>query len=93
MIKTKENLRDVQQTSGADVQLNGASIGFNSDSQYNVFQRDGDLVFFRNINGIIEIVIQNGNSGTLETVSESYSGIIEFGSGDKAIEIFIRQVN
>ena len=93
LIKTKENLRDVQQTSGADVQLNGASIGFNSDSQYNVFQRDGDLVFFRTINGVIEIVIQNGNSGSLETITDSYSGIIEFGNGDKAIEIFIRQQN
>jgi hypothetical protein len=93
LVKTKNKLKDVQQTSGADIQLDGASIGFNSDSQYNIFQRDGDLVFFRTINGIIEIVIQNGNSGSLETVTESYSGIIEFGSGDKAIEIFIRQVN
>lgn len=93
LVKTKNKLKDVQQTSGADIQLDGASIGFNSDSQYNIFQRDGDLVFFRTINGIIEIVIQNGNSGSLETVTDSYSGIIEFGSGDKAIEIFIRQQN
>jgi len=94
LIRTEDKLRDVQQTSGTgDVQLVGAALGFNKDSQYNVFQRDGDLVFFRHVNGLIQIIIAQGNSGSLETITESYSGIIEFGTGDKAIEIVIRQTN
>ena len=92
LIRTEDKLRDVQQTSGTgDVELLGASLGFNKDSQYNVFQRDGDLVFFRNVNGLIEIIIANGSSGSLETITDSYSGIIQFGNGDKNIEIVIRQ--
>ena len=94
LVRTENKLRDVQQTSGiGDVQLVGAALGFNKDSQYNVFQRDGDLVFFRDVNGLIEIIIAQGNSGSLETITDSYSGIIEFGTGDKAIEIVIRQTN
>lgn len=94
LVRTENKLRDVQQTSGTgDVQLEGAALGFNKDSQYNVFQRDGDLVFFRDVNGLIEIIITQGNSGSLETITESYSGIIEFGTGDKTIEIVIRQTN
>ncbi len=92
LIRTEDKLRDVQQTSGTgEVELLGASLGFNKDSQYNVFQRDGDLVFFRNVNGLIEIIIANGSSGSLETITDSYSGIIQFGNGDKNIEIVIRQ--
>ena len=92
LVRTENKLRDVQQTSGSgDVELLGASLGFNKDSQYNVFQRDGDLVFFRNVNGLIEIIIANGSSGSLETITDSYSGIIQFGNGDKNIEIVIRQ--
>ena len=91
LVRTENKLRDVQQTSGADVQLEGAVLGFNKDSQYNVFQRDGDLVFFRDVNGIIEIIIASGNAGSLETITDSYSGIIDFGNGDRNIEIVIRQ--
>ena len=68
-------------------------IPINSDWAHIVFVRDGDLVFFRNVNGLIEIIIASGNSGTLETNVESYQGIIEFGNGDKNIEIVITQQN
>lgn len=82
-----------QQAAGkgiAGFALNGASVGLNKDSQYNVFEQDGNLVFFRNVNGVINIVIAAGNSGTLETNVEGYSGIITFGRGD-GIEIVINQ--
>ena len=70
----------------------GTVVGFNKDSQYNVFEQDGDLVFFRNVNGVINIIIAAGNSGTLETDVEGYSGIITFGRGE-GIEIYINQSN
>ena len=93
--RTTVQLRDVQESAGqiGNIDLIGAAFGFNKDSQYNVFVRDGDLVFFRNVNGLIEIIIASGNSGTLETNVESYQGIIEFGNGDKSIEIVINQSN
>ncbi|MBR18763.1 MAG: hypothetical protein CMA64_01220 [Euryarchaeota archaeon] len=92
--KTKVSLGDKQAggTSVGDFTLRGATVGFNKDSQYNVFEQDGDLVFFRNVNGVINIVIAAGGSGFLETDVEGYSGIITFGRGE-GIEIVIRQTN
>ena len=93
--RTTVQLRDVQSGSSAvgNIDLIGAAFGFNKDSQYNIFIRDNELIFFRDVNGLIEIIIASGNSGTLETNVDSYQGIIEFGSGDKAIEIVINQSN
>ena len=89
--KTTVSLGDQQaETAVAGFALNGATVGFNKDSQYNVFEQDGDLVFFRNVNGVINIVIASGGSGFLETNVDGYSGIITFGRGE-GIEIVIRQ--
>ena len=89
--KTTVSLADEQAETGvAGFALKGATVGFNKDSQYNVFEQDGDLVFFRSVNGVINIVIAAGGSGFLETNVEGYSGIITFGRGD-GIEIVIRQ--
>ena len=89
--KTTVSLGDEQVAAGvAGFALKGATVGFNKDSQYNVFEQDGDLVFFRSVNGVINIVIAAGGSGFLETDVEGYSGIITFGRGD-GIEIVIRQ--
>ena len=91
--KTTIVLGDEQaQTGTSGFALQGAIVGFNKDSQYNVFEQDGDLVFFRNVNGVINIIIAAGNSGTLETEVEGYSGIITFGRGE-GIEIYINQSN
>ena len=92
--KTKVSLGDRQAggSSVGDFTLRGATVGFNKDSQYNVFEQDGDLVFFRDVNGVINIVIAAGGSGFIETDVEGYSGIITFGRGE-GIEIVIRQTN
>ena len=45
------------------------------------------------MNGVIEIIIANGNSGFIDTNVEGYQGIIEFGNGDPAIQIIINQSN
>tara|TARA_B100000963_G_scaffold195085_1_gene169737 strand:- start:22263 stop:23363 length:1101 start_codon:yes stop_codon:yes gene_type:complete len=92
LTRTTASLADKQATTGG-VNLQGAIFGFNKDSQYNVFEEDGNLVFFREVNGVIEIIIQNGNSGFIDTRVEGYEGIIEFGNGDPAIQIFINQSN
>ena len=89
--KTRVVLVDDRQ--GVDLagfKLRGATAGFNKESQYNIFEQDGDLVFFRDVNGHINIIITAGGSGTVETIVEGYEGIITFGDGE-GIEIVIRQ--
>ena len=94
LIKTTAKLQDQQAGSGGGTQrLVGANYGFNKDSQFNVFEEDGNLVFFRSVNGTIEIIIQNGNSGFMDLRVGDYEGVIEFGNGDPAIQIFINQNN
>ena len=51
--KTTVSLGDEQAETGVGgFALKGATVGFNKDSQYNVFEQDGDLVFFRSVNGV-----------------------------------------
>jgi|TARA_B100001094_G_scaffold16324_1_gene14039 hypothetical protein len=70
--------------------LKGASQGFNKDSQFNVFEQDGDLVFFRDVQGVINIIITSGGSGIIDAEVPGYSGVMTFGDGD-GITIVIRQ--
>jgi hypothetical protein len=92
--RTTLSLRDTQtQTGSGAFNIQGATTGFNKDSQYNVFVQDGDLYLFRNVNGVIEIIIAQGGSGYVETIVDGYEGVIQFGNGDPSIEIFINQSN
>jgi hypothetical protein len=90
--KTVARLDDQQASTTGPIKLNGATFGFNKDSQFNIFEQDGDIVFYRNVNGVINIVIGAGGSGFLDTRVDGYEGIITFGSGD-GIEIIINQSN
>lgn len=93
--RTTVTLADVQETAGTGaVQLQGGQIGFNKDSQFNIFVQDGDLYFYRNVAGSIEIVIVNGTSrsGFLDLNIDGYVGLLQFGT-DPSIEIFINQNN
>jgi|GEM_PF-586837 len=91
--RTRFAFDDAQKGGEGDFAINGASIGFNKDSQYNVFVQDGDLYLYRNVNGVIEIIIAQGGSGFVSTVVEGYEGVIEFGNGDPSIQIYITQQN
>lgn len=94
LVKTKVVLADKQAGTGAgdigSFTIKGAVAGFNKDSQYNIFEQDGDLVLYRNVNGTINIIIAAGGSGFIDTTVDGYEGIITFGDGD-GIEIVIRQ--
>ncbi len=90
--RTVARLDDQQASTTGPIKLNGATFGFNKDSQFNIFEQDGDIVFYRNVNGVINIVIGAGGSGFLDTRVDGYEGIITFGSGD-GIEIIINQSN
>lgn len=91
--RTRFAFDDAQKGGEGDFAINGASIGFNKDSQYNVFVQDGDLYLYRNVNGVIEIIIAQGGSGFVSTAVEGYEGVIEFGNGDPSIQIYITQQN
>ena len=92
--RTTVKLGDAQKKGGTgDFDLQGAVIGFNKDSQYNVFVQDGDLYLYRNVNGVIEIIIAQGGSGFVSTAVEGFEGVIEFGNGDPSIQIYITQQN
>ena len=71
--------------------IKGARRGFNDESQYNVFLRDGDLVLFRNVNGLIEIQIGAGGSFTLDTDTSTWQGLI-IGNDGEDIDIRIKQL-
>ena len=91
--KTKVSLGDAQ--GGGNLSgftLKGAAVGFNKDSQFNVFEQDGNLVFFRSVNGVINIIIGAGGSGFIDVVTNDYEGVMQFNDGD-GIEIYINQTN
>jgi hypothetical protein len=94
LIRTTAELEDAQ--AGGDTvggwALKGATFGLNKDSQYNVFEEDGNLILYRTVNGVINITIASGGNGFVDTNVEGYQGIITFGSGE-GIEIFINQGN
>ena len=92
--RTRVNLGDAQAGGGSigGFKISGAQVGFNKDSQFNVFEQDGNLVFFRDVNGIINITIGAGGSGFIDIIIPGYEGILQFNDGD-GIEIFINQSN
>jgi len=92
--KTKVSLGDAQGGGGnlSGFRLKGAAVGFNKDSQFNVFEQDGNLVFFRSVNGVINIIIGAGGSGFIDVVTNDYEGVMQFNDGD-GIEIYINQSN
>ena len=92
--KTRVVLADAQASAGglSGFTLKGAQVGFNKDSQFNVFEQDGNLVFFRSVNGVINIIIGAGGSGFIDVVTNDYEGVMTFNDGD-GIEIYINQSN
>jgi hypothetical protein len=95
LVKTTQKLGDVQGDSGSSRgvwKIDGQQFGFNKDSQYNIFEEDGNLVVFRDNNGIINIIIASGGNGFIDTRVDGYEGILSFGSGE-GIEIYINQGN
>lgn len=93
LVKTTQKLADAQADSGGTAgvwKIGGQQFGFNKDSQYNIFEEDGNLVVFRDNNGIINIIIASGGNGFIDTRVDGYEGILTFGSGE-GIEIYINQ--
>jgi hypothetical protein len=72
------------QTDNFSVQLRGATMGLNPDSQYNIFTEDNMIVFYRNVNGTIRITLASNANVTIETKVEGYEGIIDLNEGSNS---------
>ena len=93
LLRTTAALSDAQGTDSlAGFSLKGAEFGFNKDSQYNIFQEDGRLIVFRDINGRITISFQPGANFSLTTEVEGYAGTITGNNGEDII-VVIKQTN
>lgn len=91
LVKTTASLSD-SAISGTSLgaELKNASFGLNSDSQYNIYEQDGKIMFYRSVNGIITLAFAVDASVKLDTEVEGYSGIIDLNGGDDTI-IVIKQ--
>lgn len=91
--RTMGNLEDAQASGSlGKVVLRGAVYGKNADSQYNIFNEDGGLVFYRDVNGVISLRFLSGGAITVDTEVDGYKGIITAdGGGD--IVVVIKQSN
>ena len=91
--RTMGDLSDQQASTGiGKAVLKGATYGLNTDSQYNIFNEDGGLVFYRDVNGVISLRFLSGGAITVDTEVDGYTGIITAdGGGD--IVVVIKQSN
>jgi len=91
--RTMGDLSDRQASTGmGKATLKGATYGLNNDSQYNIFNEDGGLVFYRDVNGVISLRFLSGGGITVDTEVDGYKGIITAdGGGD--IVVVIKQSN
>ena len=94
LLRTTEELADAQAGTGniGGWALKGAQFGLNNDSQYNIFEEDGKLVVYRNVNGVISVTFGAGASFSLSTNVDGYQGTI-LGNGGDDIIIVIKQGN
>lgn len=93
LVRTMQELEDVQegQASGK-IRLKGAVWGKNKDSQYNIFEEDDGIVFYRDVNGVIALNFLSGGNITLDTEVDGYRGTITVDGGEDIV-VVIRQVN
>ena len=73
-------------------EFTGTSLGFDKDTQYNTFidKGLGQLIFYRDVNGIIGIRVSLGSNTRIESENEGKKNIITVGDGTSVI-ITIRQ--
>ena len=91
LVKTTVSLDDSAISNNSlGAQLKGAEFGLNSDSQYNVYEQDGKIIFYRSVNGVISLAFAVDASVKIDTEVEGYSGIIDLNGGNDSI-IVIKQ--
>ena len=91
LVKTTAALDD-RAISGTSLgaQLKGAAFGLNSDSQYNIYEDSGKIIFYRQVEGTIQLAFAVDASVKIDTEVDGYSGIIDLNQGQDSI-IVIKQ--
>ena len=77
-----------QSSLGAEIK--GADFGLNLDSQYNVYEQDGKIIFFRSVSDTIQIILSINARASLRTSVDGYDGVILLNGGEDTI-IELRQ--
>ncbi len=91
LIRTMAELEDVQDSQGSGkARLVNAKWGYNPDSQYSVFEEDGGIAFYRNVNGVISIRFLTGGGISLFTDVNGYKDTITADGGEE-INVFVTQ--
>jgi hypothetical protein len=91
LIRTMAELEDVQDSQGSGkARLVNAKWGYNTDSQYSVFEEDGGIAFYRNVNGVINIRFLTGGGISLFTDVNGYKDTITADGGED-INVFVTQ--
>ena len=71
---------------------NNLIYALTSGGHLNIFNEDGGLVFYRDVNGVISLRFLSGGAITVDTEVDGYKGIITAdGGGD--IVVVIKQSN
>tara|TARA_B110000503_G_scaffold131478_1_gene206156 strand:+ start:813 stop:1970 length:1158 start_codon:yes stop_codon:yes gene_type:complete len=91
LIRTTDNLEDKQDSGGGAISLKGAAVGFNTDSQYNIFAQDGNVVFYRNVNGQISLTMDSGANATITTFADGYAGTILLNGGEDVVIVITQK--
>lgn len=80
-----------KQAQGAQ-KFTGTKLGFDKDTQYNTFVDSGlgQLIFYRDVNGVIGIKVSQDSNTRIESENEGKKNIITVGDGTSVI-ITIRQ--
>ena len=91
LTKTTAKFTDRQEVTGG-IRLDGATFGFNKDSQFNIFEEDERIIFLRNVNGSIRLALAMDSSVRIDAFTETWEGTILLNGGDDSI-IVITQRN
>lgn len=80
-----------QQAQGAQ-KFTGTKLGFDKDTQYNTFVDSGlgQLIFYRDVNGVIGIRVSQDSNTRIESENEGKKNVITVGDGTSVV-IIIKQ--
>ncbi|MGA1048818.1 MAG: hypothetical protein ACO3UU_12485, partial [Minisyncoccia bacterium] len=91
LVKTTASLDDSAVSNNAmGAELKGAEFGLDADSQYNIYEDNGKIIFYRLANGKIQLAFAVDASVKVNTEVEGYSGIIDLNGGNTS-SVIIRQ--
>jgi len=90
LVRTTASLSNKLDNSSLGVELKGAALGFNQDSQFNIYESDGKLYFYRSVNETIQIVLGVDSNASITTAVDGYIGTIILNGGEDTI-INLRQ--